>query len=453
MNNRALWLAASFTLCANSGVAVAGCDLASTLEVARASLVSAQPETVLSIRRDRIALIGLAGIVTQLRKNDDVQLLELRDDVAVEVGFADLARVDEIAGSFGRAVGDAAGELIVGLSRSAYLGETNCVGVDWTAAPVSSEFFEIMGADVETRLTRAQAYETVLMGEDPRDGLLQTLSIDLRLGERLAEDAKNLSEVQPNLVLRPVIGRLSTTEVYIPSFALKAPRDSWLSDEIGHLSRVEEAEWRLGKATWEFNLSYSPSDQIYRGVYFPVSEYWSGEIWSFVVDTKSFSFALDRAFIWPEQNVVSSLSLGQFEGERGTIALSAIRDLGQAQLGGYIGLSQGRVHLAALFERSLGPESHAWIMLDAERAGSGVSIGLSQRILHRTTLDLGLGKEAGEVALNAGLSFELSTKHPARLSVDNAGRSFARRTIQRNAETLRSARSELIDSIWPAVLE
>jgi hypothetical protein len=455
MNKRALWLAASFILCANAGVAGEGCDLTSTLEVARNSLAGSQPEAALSIRQERIALISREGLVIQSRGTGTVQLLELRDDIAVEVGFADLARIDEIASSFESAVGDADAELIVGLSQSAYVGETTCVGVDWTAAPVSSEFFEINGANVETRLTRAQAYGAVLAGQDPRKELVPALSIDLRLGERLAEDAENLSEVQPSLVLRPVLGRLSTTEVHIPSFALKAPRDTWLSDEIRYLSRVEEAEWRLGKASWEFNLSYSSSDQIYGGVYFPVSEYWSGEIGSSVGDTKSVSFALDRAFIWPEQNVVGSLSLGRLDGEKGTVAVSAIRDQGQAQFGGYIGLSHGRMHLAALFERSFGPERHAWIILEAASAGNGVSVGWSQRIRPRTTLDLGLGKEVGEdeVAFNAGLSFDLSAKIPARLSVDNAGRSFARRTIERNAETLRSARSALLDGSWSAVLE
>lgn len=455
MTKKAHFLAALFIFGGNAAGAVEGCDLSSTLAIARSSLAAALPEAILSIRRERIALISHESVLIPKEWNGDVQLLELRDGIAVEVGTADLVQTHQILSSFDQEIGDTDAELIVGSTQSAYLGENTCHGSDWTAAPVSPELYEINGVDVETRLTLSQAYRAVMMAEDPRLGLVPALSIDLRLGERLGEEVETMSDMQPSLVLRPIMGRLSTTEVHIPTFALNAPRDTWLSDEIRYLSRIEEAEWQLGKATWEFSLSYSSGDQTFGSVYFPISNYWSGELGSSFGDKKSVSFVLDRAVIWPEQDVLGSLSFGRLDDGAGAIAASAVRDLGQAQLGGYIGLSSGNTNLAVLLGRSFGSESHALAMLEVGSSGSGFSIGWSQKIQPRITLETWLIKDAetDKSSLNAGLSFALSAKEPVRLLVKTTHGSFAHRSIARHAETLRLARGGLSEGGWSAVLD
>lgn len=438
-----------------ASVATAACDLRSTVAIAREALSIVHSEAILSVNRERIVIIGQAGSLPQYIQAGDVNLLELRDNGAVEVGFVDLESADLVSKSLLDAIGEIDAELVVGPILSALVGDMDCDGVDWAASPVSATYFQLNGTDVETRVTRVQIYEAIAVGLDLRAELISPLAVDLRRGERLSEKFESLSKAQPNLVFRPIVGRLSKSEVHIPTFALRTPREEWLSDEIQYLSRIEDADWQLGKATWEVNLSYSSANRLSVHTYFPISDYWSGEVGTSREDASSVSAVLERAFIWPDREVFGTLSFGRLDGEYEGLAVSAVQDLGQSQWGGYLSLGQSEAHFAAFFERSFGSNSHAWLGIETGNSDRSVSIGLSRNINPDIIVDLEVRRDgvSNELRFSARFTVAISDLDGAILSASNASRSMALRTLLRNAQVTHAARREIVAKRWTVVLE
>jgi hypothetical protein len=455
MTRHSSWLLAASIASVLPSMARAGCDLTTVVTVGREALSDVHSEAVLSVRRDRIALIGQPGSFARSLAAGDVTLLELRDNGAVEVGFIDLHSAGVISKSFVDRIGEIDAELVVGTTQSAFVGDIDCEGVDWAASPVSAAYFQLSGTDVETRVTRAQIYEAIAVGQDLRAELIPPLAIDLRRGERLSEHFEYLPIAQPSLVVRPIVGRLSKSEVHIPSFALRAPREEWLADEIHYLSRIEDADWQLGKATWEVSLSYSSDNRLRLDTYFPISEYWSGEVGASAGHGSSTSFAFERAFLWPDREVFGTLSFGRLDGEYRGIAVSAVQDLGQAQWGGSLSLGQSETRFAAFFERSFGRRSHAWLGIETEGSDRSVSIGLSREIRSDLTADLELRRDeiTDDVKVSARLEWASAYLNGAKLSVSAAERSLPLRSLRRNAEVMRSARGDEMETQWTTALQ
>lgn len=438
-----------------ASVASAACDLSSTVASAREALLGVHPEAVLSVSRERIALIGPAGSFVSSLPNGEVKILEIRDIGVVEVGSVDFEGTRLISTILLNEIGEVDAELVVGSEQSALIGDIDCNGVDWAAIPVSAVYSQISDTDIETRVTSAQIYEAVASGKDLRSELIAPLIVNLRRGERLSEQVGSLSKVQPYLVVRPIVGRLSKSVAHIPSFALSAPREEWLTDEIQYLSRIEDADWQLGKANWEVNLSYSSTDRLRVDAYFPISDYWSGEVAASKADGSSVSVLLEKAFIWPDQEVFGSLAFGRLDGEYVGLATSVVQDLGQSQWGGYLSVGQSEIGFAAFFERSFGRNSHAWLGLETGDSDRAVSIGLTHSINPDMMLDLEVRRHeaSNDLRFSARFNVAISDIDGSMLSVSNAYRSLALRTLLRNADVMRSARREVMDRSWPLALQ
>jgi hypothetical protein len=429
------WSIGAIILCVTLGPAGAECDLSGLLEASRVSLAKAQPSTILSIKRGRIAIVAPLNEVPQVSETGLTPLLELRGDIAVEVGTVELAEANFLSMSFQERFFDTETELVIGSDHAVLLGNEDCNGADWQARPLSTEFYFLDETESETRFTVGQIYDAVMAGIDLRDALMPTISLDLRRKDRLSETLTELSPIQSSVIIRPIMGRLSTAEVHIPTFALRAPSEFWLSDEIRHLSRIEDADWQLGRATLEANLTYSNDDIVAAGFYLPLSDRWSAEFYSKSLNDRAFYAAL--------------------QGEGVGLAVAAGRDLGRSQVGALFGAEQNGLRAAALFERSFGLETEAWAFLETHKTDWGFVIGASHRLPSEAEFDIALSRIGAEGGpqLAVGFSLALSGSRPARLSLEIGDRAQDLRTLRRNAATIRSGRRQVVDAKWPVVLD
>ena len=449
------WSIGAIILCATLGPAGAECDLSGLLEASRASLAKAQPGTILSIKRGRIALVAPLNEVPQVSETGITPLLELRGDSAVEIGTVELAEADFLSMSFEERFLDTETELVIGSDHAVLLGNEDCDGADWQARPLSTEFYFLDETESETRFAVAQIYDAVMTGIDLRDALMPAISLDLRRKDRLSETLTELSPIQSSVIIRPIMGRLSTAEVHIPTFALRAPSEFWLSDEIRHLSRIEDADWQLGRATLEANLTYSNDDIVAAGFYLPLSDRWSAEFYSKSLSDRAFYAALDRAFVWPDKGVYGRVLVERLQGEGVGLAVAAGRDLGRSQVGALFGAEQNGLRAAALFERSFGLETEAWAFVETHKTDWSFVIGASHRLPSEAEFDITLSRigAEGSLQLAAGFSLALSGSRPARLSLEIGDRAQDLRTLRRNAATIRSGRRQVVDAKWPVVLD
>jgi hypothetical protein len=442
-------------LFATAGPSSAQCDLASIVDLAQSQMASGSLDAIVTISSERIALVASPETPLEPSNLGRVPLLELRDDTAVEVGSAELLWSSGLLERFGEVTGGVDLELVIGKSQAVLLGDEKCIGVDWQATPISSSYYAVEGTEQETRFTAGQVYSAVLAGRDLRDDIVPQISIDLRYGERLSERLTEMPQIQSSLVIRPILGRLSIYEVHIPAFALRNPSETWLSDEISYLSRIEAEEWRLGRALPEFSLKHDGDSAVSAGAYFPISDTWSGEIKVSSDGREQTRYAIEKVHLWPSQEIYSSVTIGHLDTIGNGISLSGVHDFGQSQFGLSLAAGQDSQSAAALIERSIGLNTEAWAFIEAARGDWDFVVGMSHRPNLSIEVDVSLRRDSTENRnrINLGLSFPISGNSPARIALGAGGQPNGLGTLRRNTSTLRTARKEALNDVWSEVLE
>lgn len=430
----------------------AECDLSNIVSTARGSLANSNPAALLTITSQGMALVVGESDTRQASTRGGTRLLELRENVAVEVGVADVVNAAGLQADFAALSDGSSVELVIGSDQAILLGNMDCAGVDWQARQLSPFFYTLDAVDAETRFTAAQVYAAVLNGQDLREDLMPQIDLDVRRGERLSERLPELSQIQSSLVIRPISGRLSKTEVHVPTLALRYPAETWLSDEIRQLSRVEDADWRLGRPITEFHLNYSDLAEFSGGVYFAISDLWSAEFDASATYENPVRISLERAFILPEQDIYGSFLIGQLGAGNNGVAIAAALDLGRSQLGGLLSVGSDGLKGAALFERTFGIETNAWVAIEATSAERDLLLGLSHSFSRGATIEVSLSQFGARngLELGVGLTIPLSS---ARLALEVRDRTQFMRTLKRNAAVISAARQDFVDTAWPSVLE
>jgi hypothetical protein len=444
--------AAIFTI---AGPLSAECDLSSIVASVQSQIAYGALEAIVTISSERVALVATQGMFLEPLNSGGVPILELRDDTAVEVGAAELLWSSGLLKSFVQVSGDADIELVIGERQAVLLGDGDCVGVDWQATPISSSYYTLEGTDQETRFTAGQVYSAVLSGIDLRDEVVPKMSLDLRHGERLSERLSELPTIQSSLVIRPFLGRLSIYEVHIPTYALRNTSETWLWDEISYLSRIEAEEWRLGRALPEFSLRHSGDSAVSAGVYFPISDEWSGEVQVSSDVGEQTHYAIERAYLWPSLEIYGSVNFGNFETIGHGISLSGGHDFGQSQISVALGVGQDIKSAAALFERSIGINTEAWAFIEAQSEDWNFALGMNHRPTPSMEVDFSLLRdiEDNNTEIRLGLSLLMKGDRPARVEVSVGDAPHDLTTLRRNLSTLRSARRNTLDAAWSEVLE
>jgi hypothetical protein len=454
MLGRQLYLGVA-ALFATAGPSSAQCDLSSIVAAAQSQMASGSFEAIVAISSERIALVTSPETPQERLNVGRVPLLELRDDTAVEVGSAELLWSSGLLDRFGEVTGGADLELVIGKSQSVLLGDEECIGVDWQATSMSSSYYALEGAELETRFTAGQVYSAVLSGRDLRDEVMPTVLLDLRRGERLSERLTELPKIQSSVVVRPFLGPLSIYEVHIPTFALRTPSETWLSDEISYLSRIEAEEWRLGRALPEFSLKHDGDSAVSAGAYFPISDVWSGEV-QFSSDAgEQTHYAIERAYLWPSYEIYGSVNVGHLEAIGYGASFSGMRDFGQSQIGVSLGVGQDSERAAALFERSFGINTEAWAFIDAQSAEWNFALGVNHRPNPSMEVDFSLLRDIddNQTEIRVGLSFLMRGARPSRVEMIVGDEPHDLTALRRNSSTLRSARRDALDASWSEVLD
>jgi len=454
MGARPLYFAAAaiFTI---AGPSSAECDLSSIVASVQSQIASGALEAIVTISSERVAVVAAPGMFLEPLNSGGVPILELRDDTAVEVGAAELLWSAGLLESFAEVSGDADIELVIGARQAVLLGDGDCVGVDWQATPISSSYYALEGTDQETRFTAGQVYSAVLSGIDLRDEVVPKISLDLRHGERLSDRLSELPQIQSSLVIRPFLGRLSIYEVHIPTFALRNTSETWLWDEISYLSRIEAEEWRLGRALPEFSLRHSGDSTVSAGVYFPISDVWSGEVQASSDVSEQTHYAIERAYLLPSLEIYGSVTFGHFETIGHGISLFGAHDFGQSQIGVSLGVGQDIESAAALFERSIGINTEAWAFIEAQSEDWNFAVGMNHRPTPSMEVDFSLLRDIADnnTEIRVGLSFLMKGDRPARVEVSVGDAHDGLGTLRRNASTLRTARGEKLNAVWSEVLQ
>ena len=454
MLGRHLYLGVA-ALFATAGPSSAQCDLASIVDLAQSQMASGSLDAIVTISSERIALVASPEAPLEPSNMGGVRLLELRDDTAVEVGSAELLWSSGLLERFGEVTGGADLELVIGKSQAVLLGDEECIGADWRATSTSSSYYTLEGAEQETRFTAVDVYSAVLSGRDLRDEVVPMVSLDLVRGELLSERLTELPQIQSSLVIRPFLGRLSIYEVHVPAFALRNPSETWLSDEISYLSRIEAEEWRLGRALHEFSLRHSGGGTVSAGVYFPISDTWSGEIKVSSVGREQTRYAIEKVHLWPSQEIYSSVTIGHLETIGHGISLSGAHDFGQSQVGVSLGVGQDSESAAALFERSIGIRTEAWAFIEAQSADWNFALGMNHRPNPSMEVDFSLLRDIDDnhTEIRVGLSHLMKGALTSRGAVSIGDAPHELTTLRRNLSTLRSARRNTLDAAWSEVLE
>lgn len=437
-------------LFASGGPSSAQCDLSSIVAVAQSRIASESFDAIITISGQRIALVKYPETPLEPWNMKGVPLLELRDDTTVEVGSVELLWSSGLLERFRELTEGADLELVIGKSQSVLLGDQNCIGVEWQATPISSSYYTLEDVELETRFTVGQVYSAVLSESDLRDEVVPTVSLDLRYGEHLSERLTQLPEIQSSIVVRPYLGRLSIYEIHIPTSALRTPSETWLSDEISYLSRIEAEEWRLGRALPEFSIRHADDNAVLAGAYFPISDVWSGE---FQVSSKASTqtyFAIERAYLWPSREIYGSIVMGQFEDIGQGVFFNAGRDFGKSQIGISLGVAKSGSTKAAMLERSIDTNTEAWILIEAEKHDLNFMLGMKHRLNSSAGVDVSMLRNSGDEAMKIKIGFSLTTggKNSSIISIGVGEKNKKLTMLSRNSAAIRMARKETLNKAW-----